>query len=171
MTRLLSTLAVLWLCASAVAAHEVTRCNGLPAAVAKTRQAIRDAAAAHDYTALAKLIDRSAFTYSLDYDLGSDPIPYWKSVAGETDIPATMAAVLDMDCAVLRHGGGSTFEWPAAAEVPYSQLMEHERAALEKLYPGHVEDQYVKDGEVYHYAGWRLEIEQDGRWTSFMAGY
>ena len=62
------------------------------------------------------------------------------------------------------------YVWPAASEIPYSDLTAEEKAALEKLYPGKVEDQYVEGTATGYYASWRLYIDEDGHWTSFVAG-
>src|SRR5689334_15449941 len=113
----------LFLAAGAAAAQdEPKRCDQLPAPVAKTRQAIHDAAQARDYTALGKLANAKDFTFSFDDD--SDPVAYWKSADGEgTDIRATMVALLDMTCVTLTSEDGEPFyEWPSAAEIPYAQL-------------------------------------------------
>ena len=160
----------LWASAAAAAEDEAQRCGELPPAVAQTKAAIRDAAAARDYAALAKLADPATFTYS--FGDGGDPVAYWTSVDGEgTDIRATIAALLDMSCATFPGDEtGPYYEWPAAAEIPYAELTEDEVAALQKLYEGKLEDQYIEGPEVGYYVGWRLLITEDGRWDAFVAG-
>ncbi len=174
MKTILSIAAALALWVSMAVAQDeeaaAARCEALPAPVAKMRADIRAAAVARDYAALARLTDPSGFTHSFG-DEGGDPIPFWKSAdAGGTDIRATMAAVLDMGCAVLTYEGMTEYVWPSAAEVPYAELSAEEKAALEKLYPGKVEDQYVEGTEIGYYASWRLYVDEDGHWTSFVAG-
>jgi hypothetical protein len=173
MKTILSFAVAVALWASAAAAQDqpaAERCNALPAPVAKMREDIRAAAAARDYGALAKLTDPSMFTYSFG-DEGGDPVKYWESVDSEgTDIRATIVALLDMSCAVVEEEDSKEYVWPAASEVPYAELTADEKAALEKLYPGKVEDQYVEGTDVGYYASWRLYIDQDGHWTSFVAG-
>jgi hypothetical protein len=168
---ILSVLAAVVLSApAAVAEDEVQRCGDLPPAVAKTHQAIRDAAAARDYAALEKLIDRSEFTYTFD-DPGGDPIGYWKDVDSEgTDVRATIVAILDMSCAVVTYKDTTEYVWPAAAELRYAKLTQAEKAALERLYPGEVEAQYIEGTEIGYYVAWRVVIAEDGRWMSFVAG-
>ena len=104
MKTILSFAVAVALWASAAAAQDqpaAERCDALPAPVAKMREAIRAAAAARDYGALAKLTDPSMFTYSFG-DEGGDPVKYWESVDAEgTDIRATIVALLDMSCAVV----------------------------------------------------------------------
>jgi hypothetical protein len=174
MKTILSMAAALALWVSAAAAQDeeaaAERCAALPAPVEKMREDIRAAAAARDYAALAKLTDPAEFTYSFGEE-GGDPVQYWKSVEAEgTDIPATIVALLDMGCAVLTYEEMTEYVWPTAAEVPYAELTETEKAALEKLYPGKVEEQYIEGPEVGYYAAWRLYIGEDGHWTSFVAG-
>jgi len=173
MKAILSIVAAAALWASTAAAQEeasAERCAALPAPVAEMREAIRAAAAARDYGALAKLIDPAEFTYSFG-DEGGDPVKYWTSAdTGGTDIRATIVALLDMSCAVIDEEDAKEYVWPAASEIAYAELTEKEKAALEKLYPGHVEDQYVEGTSAGYYASWRLYIDENGHWTSFVAG-
>jgi hypothetical protein len=146
------------------------RCTELPPAVAKMHDSIRSAAAARDYKALAALTDPRVFTYSFGEE-GGDPVAYWKSAEAEgTDVRATVVALLDMSCAVIEEEDAREYVWPAASEIPYGELTADEKAALEKLYPGKVEDQYVEGTGTGYYASWRLYIDEDGQWTSFVAG-
>jgi hypothetical protein len=173
MKTILSMVAAMALWASAAVAQDgpaAERCEALPAPVAKMRADIRAAAVARDYGALAKLTDPSGFTYSFGEE-GGDPVPYWKSAEAEgTDIPATIVALLDMGCAVIEEEDAREYVWPSAAEIPYAELTAEEKAALEKLYPGAVEDQYIEGTDVGYYASWRLYVDEDGHWTSFVAG-
>jgi hypothetical protein len=146
------------------------RCSELPAAVAKTRDAVRSAAAEGDLAALAGLTDPARFTYS--FGDGEDPAAYWESLRDEgTDVGAIIVALLDMTCVTFAIEGDATYyEWPAAAEMAYEFLTKEEVAALDRLYDGKVEEQYIEGTEVGYYAGWRLLITEDGRWDSFVAG-
>jgi hypothetical protein len=174
MTRFLLLGLVLLLALPALGQEEeqpAQRCGDLPPAVTKTHDAIRAAARAGDYAGLTKLIDPAIFTYSFG-DEGGDPIPFWKGLASEgTDVPATMVALLDMPCVTFQGDeGGPYYEWPSAAEVPYPDLTEKEVAALDKLYAGHLADNYIEDPQTGYYVGWRILIDKDGRWTAFVAG-
>jgi hypothetical protein len=173
MKPILSIVAAVALWASAAAAQEeppAERCGALPAPVAKMHDAIRAAAAARDYAALAKLVDPGQFTYSFG-DEGGDPVKYWTSADAEgTDIRGTIVALLDMSCAIVEEEDSREYVWPAASEIAYRDLTADEKAALEKLYPGKVEDQYVEGTATGYYASWRLYIDEDGHWTSFVAG-
>lgn len=155
---------------TASAQDEAERCGDLPPAVAKTSQAIHAAAVARDYDALGKLAGPGEFIYSFG-DEGGDPVAFWKSVDDEgTDIRAVIAAVIEMGCAVAVYEEATEYVYPAAAEIAYADLTADEKAALEKLYPGEVEAQYIEGTEVGYYVGWRLYIDEDGRWSSFIAG-
>ena len=161
----------LWVSA-AVAQDEpaAERCGDLPAPVVKMRGDIRAAAAARDYKTLEKLTDPGEFTYSFG-DEGGDPVKYWKSADAEgTDIRATIVALLDMSCAAIEEEDAKEYVWPAASEIAYGELTAEEKAALEMLFPGKVEDQYVEGTATGYYASWRLYIDEDGHWTSFVAG-
>jgi hypothetical protein len=175
MTRFLPLGLALLLALPALAQEEeeqpAQRCADLPPAVAKTHDAIRTAAGAGDYAALGTLIDPAIFTYSFG-DEGGDPITFWKYVDTQgTDVRATIAALLDMPCVTFQGDeGGPYYEWPSAAEVPYPDLTEKEVAALDKLYAGHLADNYIEDPQTGYYVGWRILIDKDGRWTAFVAG-
>ena len=156
--------------AAASAQDEAERCGPLPAAVAKTRQAIHDAATKRDYAALGKLVNSENFTFSFGDD--SDPVAYWKSEdTGGTDIRATIAAILDMPCVIVAGEDGQPFyEWPSAAEIAYAHLTKDEVAQLKKLYGADLEQYWVEGTDTGYYVGWRLSIDKEGNWTDFVAG-
>jgi hypothetical protein len=149
----------------------LVRCGELQAPVASRVSAIREAALNRDYEALEAQLDPETFRYSFGGD--GDPIGYWRELEsfGE-DALGAIAAVLVMPCAVTDYGTGLlTFAWPAAAEIPYAELSQDERAGLAALYEGMDIDYYYMDGPVDgFYAGWRLYIDETGRWTAFIAG-
>jgi hypothetical protein len=161
----------LWTADVAAQDTDFERCGKLPAAVAMMRDEVRAAAAKGDLAALAKLADPSRFTYS--FGNGGDPVAYWQSLAAEgTDVGAVIVALLDMSCVTFEIEGDATYyEWPAAAEMAYEFLTEEEEvAALQKLYQGRLEGQYIEGPDVGYYAGWRLLITEDGHWETFVAG-
>jgi hypothetical protein len=153
----------------AFAQEEPTRCDALPAAVAKTRDAIHAAAAKGDVDSLVALAEHDQATTSFGdvEDLGA----YWRSLMAEgTDIPGIVRALLEMPCSVASGEEGTSYGWPSAADLPYADLTDAEKGALQTLYDGHLEDQYLEGPEVGYYVGWRLYIDEDGRWTAFVAG-
>lgn len=172
MKVVLSMATALALSTSAAAAQDTDfeRCGELPPAAAKTRDAIKTAASKGDLAALGKLTDPASFTYS--FGDGGDPVSYWESLRREgTDVATIIVALLDMSCVTFEVEGDATYyEWPAAAEMAYEFLTEEEVSALDRLYAGKLEDQYIEGTEVGYYAGWRLLITQDGTWDTFVAG-
>lgn len=156
--------------AAPVGAHEISRCEKLPAPVAAKRDAIAEAAAAGDLEALASLTDPDGFTYS--FGDGEGALAYWQRMRDEEGVgPAELiAGVLGAGCAHFDEGGDSFYVWPAAALIDYPDLNAHEIAALQAVYNGELESFYVEGFDVGYYLGWRLYLEEDGRWTSFVAG-
>ena len=150
-------------------AQDAVRCGDVPDAVAKTRDAIIAATKQKDFAAFSPLIDRNAFAASVGDDI--EPISYWESLLKEgDDVRPIMAALLKMPCTVYQGAEGEVFSWPSAADLPYDQLTKKEIADLQRLYGGHLEDQYIEGHEVGYYAGWRLSINSDGTWSEFVAG-
>lgn len=161
-------MALLWP-AAARAQEEADRCAYLPPAVVQKRDAVRAAAAAQDYQALSRLADDKEFIFSFGGE--GDPVPYWQGLKSSgVDIPQIVMALLDMPCAVLRYDGGTEYVWPSANEIPYAQLTTEEIDALQAIYNGKLEDNYLEGPEVGYYVGWRLFIAEDGRWTTLVAG-
>jgi hypothetical protein len=156
--------------AHAAFAQATTRCEDLPAPVAEKREAIATAAKAGDLETLAALTDRAEFTYS--FGDGEGALAFWQRMREEegVDPAALMAGVLEAGCAQYGEGGDSFYIWPAAALIEYPDLTQAEIDALQSLYGGELENWYIEGFDVGYYVGWRLLIEPDGRWTSFVAG-
>lgn len=148
-----------------------TRCGALPAPVAEKAAAILEAAQARDYDALLALAAPDDFTYSFG-DGGGDPTVFWRALdMGGDDVRAAIAGVLQMPCAVADWGGPLNYVWPAAFEVPFDDLSEAELAGLAALYPDtELSYYFIDDMGTRGYVGWRLIIDEDGRWTYFIAG-
>jgi hypothetical protein len=150
-------------------AQDGTRCTDIPDPVGKTRIAIIAATHQKNFDAFSPLIDRNAFAASTSDDI--EPISHWESLLAQgDDVRPIMAALLQMPCSVYQGAEGEVFTWPSAANLPYDKLTKKEIAALQKLYQGRLEDQYVEGHEVGYYAGWRLSINSDGTWSEFVAG-
>jgi hypothetical protein len=75
-----------------------------------------------------------------------------------------------MPCAAAIGEEGVSYGWPSAADLPYDELTAGEKAAFERLYDGRLEEQYLEGPQTGYYVGWRLYIDEDGRWTAFVAG-
>jgi hypothetical protein len=131
---------------------------GLPARVAETYAALREAAASGDYEQLRPLIpDR--FSYSFGAPEG-DAIDYWLNVeaqGGERPIDI-LARLLEMPYTLYR----GTYVWPFAYDKQADELTHYERRIL---------GDFAGDfGAGSGYLGWRAGIERDGRWSFFIAG-
>jgi hypothetical protein len=138
--------------------------DGLPTAVAETREDIYRAAVKHDYKALRSLLDPETFTYS--FGGGGDPIGYWREQE-EADVPI-LGDILPV---VLHTRFGETqniFMWPSAAGKEPSEWTE---ADLESMRKAGSTDEEIRSYEQYGgYTGWRAGIRADGTWLFFIAG-
>lgn len=154
----------------AAQAQEITRCEDLPEAVAAKRDAIVAAAATGDLEAVAALTDPNNFTYS--FGDGEGALSYWQRMHDEegVDPAALIVGVLGAGCAHYEEGGDAFYVWPAAALIDYPDLTQEEIDALQAVYDGDLESWYIEGFDVGYYLGWRLYIETDGRWSSFVAG-
>jgi hypothetical protein len=167
---LLSSVTLALLLALPAQAQIFTRCpDQLPAPVAAKRNAIIAAAKTKDLKALEKLIGPGEFVFF--YGTDKDAIAYWKdSIRQGNDIPRIMAGVLAMPCVVTREENRVQYVWPSAAEFAWKDLTPAEQKALEVLYDGKVDDWYIEGRDKGYYVGWRLSIEANGAWSSFVAG-
>jgi hypothetical protein len=135
----------------------------VPPRVAATRDAIRDAAQAHDWQALRALIPDEGFTFS--YGGEKDPIRYWKRLESEAHIPIgdILPLVLGSEPGFDR----GVFVWPEQATEDPATWDEDD---IEELSQIHVQEDIRQFQEVGLYLGWRVGIERDGTWVFFVAG-
>jgi hypothetical protein len=137
---------------------------GLPAAVEKTRAALREAADSGDYEALRPLIPSTGFEYTFGSPVPGGPIAYWQNLERTTSQRplATLAQVMRMPYTLSR----GIYYWPFAYDVAsIDDLTAHERELLAPLGP--LESVFV---EGTGYLGWRAGIQPDGSWVFFVAG-
>jgi hypothetical protein len=138
--------------------------DGLPAAVAETRQGIYHAAVRHDYKALRALLDPKKFSYS--FGESGDPIGYWRRQE-DAEVPI----VGDILPGVLHARFGrneDVFMWPSAAAKESSEWTE---ADFEGMRKAGVTDEEIRLFEQHGgYTGWRAGIRADGSWLFFVAG-
>ena len=137
---------------------------GLPEAVAKTRDALLEAAEAGDYEALRPLVPDTGFEYTFGSPVPGGPIAYWQELERTTDEEplASLANVLRMPYTLSR----GLYFWPFAYDVAsVDDLTAHERELLAPLGP--LESVFV---EGTGYLGWRAGIRPDGAWVFFVAG-
>lgn len=156
-----------FLASGAVPAQEgAQRCGILPPPVAETRDAIL-AAAEGGLEDLAALTDPQ---FTSNYG-GEETLVYWQYLEGEgQDIRETAKALLALGCTVDADDDTVFYTWPAAVDLPYTELTDAERKAIGALHGGDIESVYVEGSEVGYYAGWSLVITSDGRWFALVAG-
>lgn len=153
---------------AAACAEDVARCGTLPAAVADMRQKILQAAEGGSLEDLASLADEGIFTASHG---GSDTMEFWQYLAAEgTDIGQLATTLLSLGCAVAASDDTAYYTWPAAIDLPYSELTGEERSVLATLHGGDLESVYLEGTEVGYYIGWQLVIAEDGDWIALVAG-
>ncbi len=137
---------------------------GLPAAVARTRTALLEAAQARDYDALRPLIPTTGFEYTFGSPVDGGPIAYWQELERTTDEEPLerLEQVLEMPYTLSR----GLYVWPFAYDVAnIDDLTAYERELLAPLGP--LESVFV---EGTGYLGWRAGIRPDGAWVFFVAG-
>ena len=138
--------------------------TGVPPDVSVTAQRINDGARAHDFDALAQLLDPNTFVH--DFDDGSDPIPAWRADPAELDI---MTSILELPPTTrdIGEGYGTFYFWPYLVNSDFDALTERERADLASLGYTHEDIQRMIDGG-HGYQGPRLAIDETGLWRNFI---
>jgi hypothetical protein len=138
--------------------------EGLPSAVAKTRNAVIAAAAACDLDALVSLAGQS-FTTSYGGG-GAENLRSWEE-QGQGQL-GTLLRLLDMTYATIDTDDGEIHVWPAAATYgTWEEIPDEQLAELGMLYSDEELEQISGYGA---YIGWRTGIDQDGNWIYFVAG-
>lgn len=140
--------------------------DGLPQAVAATREAIIEAASSCSLAQLVEIAGSDLRT-SFGDDAGVQNLVTWED-EGHGEL-GTLLSLLGMSHAVIEPDGQSRiYVWPAAfahdfwEDIPADELEE-----LSSLYTQDELDQLSVFGS---YAGWRVGIDEDGRWLFFIAG-
>lgn len=140
--------------------------EGLPTAVADTRDAIIEAASSCSLVQLIEIAGDDLPT-SFGDDAGVRNLLMWEDDGnGELD---TLLRLLGMSFAVIEPDGQpDIYIWPAAfvhdfwEDIPAGELEE-----LGALY---TEEELEQLSGFGSYAGWRVGIDEDGRWLFFIAG-
>jgi hypothetical protein len=138
--------------------------DGLPLAVAETREKIYRAAVAHDYETLRSLVDPETFSYS--FGESGDPIGYWREQE-EAEVPI----LGDILTGVLHTRFGKTediFMWPSGAAKEPSEWTEADREAMREA--GSTDEEIRLFEQYGGYTGWRAGIRANGTWLFFIAG-
>jgi hypothetical protein len=138
--------------------------EGVPPDVAVTAQRIYDGALAHDFDALAQLLDPDTFVYNADD--GSDPIPAWRR---DPSVLERMVEVLELRAAAPRviEGYGTFTIWPYLIDSDFDALTERERADLAMLGFSDADIELMIRGG-HGYQGPRLAIDETGLWRNFI---
>lgn len=141
--------------------------DGIPAAVAATRQALIDAAVACDY---GELGTRSAADATdLQYESEAFPVRRWRRTERQgTEVLAPLARLLALAPVRVRDGDSVRFTWPSAVDWPSADVAPPgERRELVEAVG---RDGIFGWSEAGGYAGWRVTIAPDGRWTRYWYG-
>lgn len=136
----------------------------LPEAVARTRQALLEAARERDYDALRPLVPPTGFEYTFGSPVPGGPIAYWQELERTSDARPleTLAEILRLPYVLSR----GFYVWPWAYTIETADdLSAHERELLAPLGPVAT---LFPPGSGY--LGWRAGIEPDGDWAFFVAG-
>jgi len=168
MKRLILALALIVAVAAPAAAETFERCPAqLPPAVADKRAAILAAAKKGDLMALKGLVSSTEFVFSYATE-AEDPVVLWRELIKHgTDVAKILVAVLSMNCVV---GEGPSYVWPSAALIDWAKLTADEQKALLALYGKKLDENWLEGRSKGYYVGWRVTIEPDGSWSSFVAG-
>jgi hypothetical protein len=143
---------------------EAPRGVALPAAVAKTRTAILEAARQPDYGSLAEQLDPETFSYSFGEQ--GDPVAYWQRLEVDEHVPVVsklLPRVLSTQAAKQR----GIYVWPAAYAKPPSAWAARDRADMRLLYSQSDVRRFEQFGSCI---GYRVGIRKDGTWLFYVAG-
>jgi hypothetical protein len=139
--------------------------DGLPPAVAGTRQAILHAVDTGDIAALAHLVDPNTFAYN--FDDGSDPIPAWKADPSVLDPILTLLEMRPAEPKQIE-GYGTFYVWPYLVDSDLEHLTAGEVEDLHRL---GFDDAAIEDMRRFgSYIGPRLSIDENGLWRNYTTG-
>lgn len=143
--------------------------DDLPAAVAKTRRTLLAAAQSGELDRLRPLLAQTRH-FRFSYSVEPDPIGFWADIRarrGGRQVLRALAQVLALPAARRQSGA---FVWPYLATLPaqpYRQLSPTVAADVSLLM---TRERWNARGAKIGYAGYRLTIDPDGTWMSFLAG-
>ncbi|KPL52052.1 hypothetical protein ABB55_07265 [Prosthecomicrobium hirschii] len=142
--------------------------TGLPPLVAKTRQAILDAAYSGDLGSLRAVMQRNETPPSLSVNEVGDPIDYLKSQSGDGEGLEVLAILTDvLEAGWALKGAGTAQEmyiWPAFAVLPLDKLSPGEKVELYKIVTSSDFDEMKNAGKYTFYS---VGIGPDGTWHYF----
>jgi hypothetical protein len=129
--------------------------QGLPAAVAETRDAISHAAITNDYEALESLLDPETFSYS--FGESGDPIGYWKEQE-KNEIPV-LGDYLPMLLHTRHAKADDIYVWPSAAAKEGSEWTAQDLQSMRQA--GYSDEDIESFEELGSYLGRRAGIRAD----------
>ncbi|NQV06767.1 GerMN domain-containing protein [bacterium] len=138
--------------------------DGLPDAVAATRNRILDAATRCDWDAIAGIAGTDiAYTFGEP----SDPIEYWQLLEARGGRPLYhLVELLNLPYAPIDGFDATYYVWPTAFSYDgWEAVPEADREMLVGLYPDLSEFE-----DFGGYFGWRTGITGDGGWNFFLEG-
>ena len=141
--------------------------DGLPDAVARTRQEIVAAAVACDYDALSELAgDEFSYTFGR---AEQPPGEYWRDLEARGEDPLrALVELLNVPYGTIDIEGAALYVWPSAFTYEsWDAVPEEDKRALESLYDEEDFEAFETSGS---YLGYRIGIREDGRWLYFIAG-
>ena len=141
--------------------------DGLPSPVARTRQALLDAAVACDFRAFnQRAVDDAT---DLRFEGAAFPVQDWRRKERRGDaVVAPLARLLALSPARVQDGNRRLFVWPDAVEWPAADVAPgSSRADLEAAVGP---DGVFGWAEAGGYSGWRLAISANGRWVRYWFG-
>lgn len=142
--------------------------EGLPPAVAKTRQALLDAAKTGDIDKLKDVIAANKFTPSFGKEKPADAVAYLKSQSGDPEGREVLAILTDLlETGWVHINVGKPDEmyvWPYFAEVPIEKLTPPQLVELYRILTAtDVEEMRAYD----EYLFFKVGIAPDGTWKFF----
>ncbi|MQT14030.1 hypothetical protein [Segnochrobactrum spirostomi] len=142
--------------------------DGLPPAVAKTRQALLDAAKTGDIGKLKDVIAANKVAPSFGKEKPADPVAYLKSQSGDPEGREVLAILTDLlETGWVHINVGKPDEmyvWPYFAEVPIEKLTPPQLVELYRILTAtDVEEMRAYD----EYLFFKVGIAPDGTWKFF----
>jgi hypothetical protein len=140
----------------------------LPVAVDEMRTAIRDAAWACDFDALAALGLPGEFLWSLSPNAADNPADHWRFMEPGAGALAGILHLFALPYGVREIDGVDVYEWPSAAAYPdWSSVPESDRSVLAGVYSPEDLERFALDD---FYGGPQLGIDELGDWRWYLAG-
>jgi hypothetical protein len=140
--------------------------QGLPTAVAATRDALWQAATTCDWEALRRL---AGFGVRFSFGAETDPIAYWQTLETEGGRPLFyLAELLRRPYGTVVAGDLTYYAWPAAFTYPsWDAVPEADRQALRPVFD---DSHFAGFAEFGGYFGYRVGILANGTWSYFVEG-